>query len=470
MWFGDLVTMQWFNDVWMKEVFANFMADKITSVVLPDDNADLKFVTDHYPAAYGVDRTRGANPIRQPLDNLNEAGSLYGNIIYHKAPIMMLQLERLIGEKTLQSGLRTYLKKYAFGNATWPDLIAILDALTPQDLQSWNDVWVNKPGRPVVHQLLTDPRGNTYGLFDIDTTALTTIHTLKDPVLRTFQYLNLYENVIEGRYVSPQQWMELARTALRSEKEELISQLLLGQLHSIYWIYLSPEGRKGIGVAIEDELWSLMQEAAKPNMKKQFFKTYAGLGLSDTAVGRLYRIWKQKVPPAGVQLTEDDYTDLAAGLALRGHPMATAILQEQLSRINNPDKKLRWEFLWPSLSGDMQVRDRFFESLQQVQNRRKEAWVLTAIGYLHSPLRAGHSSEKYVRPSLDLLEEIQRTGDIFFPQNWLQATLGMYQGKEVAKTVQDFMDQHPGFNSRLLNKLLQAADPLFRAERIVKGF
>ncbi|MDX5436304.1 MAG: M1 family aminopeptidase, partial [Pontibacter sp.] len=99
MWFGDLVTMQWFDDVWMKEVFANFMADKITQVALKDTNYDMKFLVDHFPAAYSIDRTTGANPIRQPLENLQDAGSLYGSIIYHKAPIMMRQLERLMGKE-----------------------------------------------------------------------------------------------------------------------------------------------------------------------------------------------------------------------------------------------------------------------------------------------------------------------------------------------------------------------------------
>ncbi|RZK29667.1 MAG: aminopeptidase, partial [Hymenobacter sp.] len=149
MWFGDLVTMRWFNDVWMKEVFANFMADKMSGGDEKGDDQLLKFLTDHYPAAYAVDRTAGANAIRQPLANLQDAGSLYGNIIYHKAPIMMRQLEGLMGEAAFQAGIREYLKKYAHGNATWPDLIAILDAHTPADLAAWNQVWVNEPGRPV---------------------------------------------------------------------------------------------------------------------------------------------------------------------------------------------------------------------------------------------------------------------------------------------------------------------------------
>ena len=75
MWFGDLVTMRWFNDVWMKEVFANFMAAKIVNPSFPDVNHELRFLYQHYPSAYDVDRTEGANPIRQELANLNEAGS-----------------------------------------------------------------------------------------------------------------------------------------------------------------------------------------------------------------------------------------------------------------------------------------------------------------------------------------------------------------------------------------------------------
>lgn len=467
MWFGDLVTMQWFNDVWMKEVFANFMADKIVSVILPDNNADLKFMTDHYPAAYSVDRTRGANPIRQPLDNLDEAGSLYGNIIYHKAPIMMLQLERLIGEQTLQKGLQEYLHTYAFKNATWPDLIAILDSNTTEDLQSWNDSWVNKPGRPVYDQYLTNVKGNTYGLFAVDTNTLGTLHLIRDPVLRAFTYLNLYENVIDGRTVTPREWLSVVRTGLQHEKDELISQLLLNQLNTIYWVYLSPDSRTSIGTELESELLTLVKQSAKPNMKKQFFKAYLGMATGALSRDILYDIWNHKQPPAGVKLTEDDYMDIAAGLALRDHPAAKEILKEQLARTQNPDKKLRLEFLMLSLSGDEKERDAFFESLKEGKNRRKEAWVNTAVAYLHHPLR-GRSAEKYILPSLELLEEIQRTGDIFFPQNWLQATLGMYQSGEAAAIVENFINTHPSYNSRLLNKLLQNSDNLFRARRALE--
>src|SRR6185436_14065357 len=150
MWFGDLVTMKWFDDVWMKEVFANFMAAKIVNPSFPAINHDLRFLLNYYPPAYDVDRTDGSNPIRQPLANLNEAGTLYGNIIYDKAPIVMRQLEALVGADTLRDGLREYLARFAFGNATWADLIQILDGRTPEDLAAWSHAWVEEPGRPTI--------------------------------------------------------------------------------------------------------------------------------------------------------------------------------------------------------------------------------------------------------------------------------------------------------------------------------
>ncbi len=165
MWFGDLVTMRWFNDVWMKEVFANFMAAKIVNPSFPQLNHELRFLLTHYPTAYQVDRTAGTNPIRQPLANLDEAGQLYGPIIYQKAPIVMRQLETLIGEDVLRDGLREYLKGHAFRNATWLDLVNLLDGRTPQNLAAWSRAWVEERGRPeFTPTVQLDTRGNLAGI------------------------------------------------------------------------------------------------------------------------------------------------------------------------------------------------------------------------------------------------------------------------------------------------------------------
>ncbi|MBC5991317.1 M1 family metallopeptidase [Pontibacter cellulosilyticus] len=532
MWFGDLVTMQWFNDVWMKEVFANFMADKISQVTMADANYELKFLLDHFPAAYSIDRTAGANPIRQQLDNLQDAGSLYGHIIYHKAPIMMRQLERLMGEVAFKEGLREYLKKYANSNATWPNLIEILDARTPVDLQAWNQVWVNEPGRPqIAYELKTDKgkitsfsisqqgedgsdrlwpqifevalvykdrveeltinmdqkqltvenaigkqqpefilfnsSGQGYGQFPVDKNNLAAIARLQDPVMRAAAYINLYESMLSGRGVAPE--LLLAFTLIESEREpeELNLKLLTSYTGDIFWRFIRPGIREKMAPAFEKKVWDNITARKDPNSKKLLFKTYQNIALTPEATKRLYQVWKTQQPPEGVKLTEDDYTSLALSLALREYPDGNSILNEQLKRIKNPDRQKRLQFMMPALSADVKVRDAFFASLKEEQNREKEAWVASALGYLHHPLRS-HTSEKYLQQSLELLEEIQLTGDIFFPTNWLNATFGSYQSPEAAAVIRKFLQEHPKYNPKLRGKILQAADNVYRAEKLLQ--
>ena len=92
MWFGDLVTMKWFDDVWTKEVFANYFASRITEPLFPEINHRLNWLKSTTTSALSEDRTLGGTAIRQPLDNMCTAGLVYNNIIYNKAPVMLEKL------------------------------------------------------------------------------------------------------------------------------------------------------------------------------------------------------------------------------------------------------------------------------------------------------------------------------------------------------------------------------------------
>ena len=92
--------------------------------------------------------------------------------------------------------------------------------------------------------------------------------------------------------------------------------------------------------------------------------------------------------------------------------------------------------------------------------------MLRGLQYLHHPIRA-QQAERYLPESLELLEEIQRTGDIFFPERWLGTTLSGHQTESAATIVKDYMAAHPELPGRLRLKVLQAADSLFRAQRVV---
>ena len=537
-WFGNLVTMEWFDDVWMKETFANFLAAKIVNPAFPELDHDLRFLLAHYPAAYGVDRTAGANPIRQPLDNLNEAGTLYGPIIYQKAPIVVAHLERLIGAAALRDGLRAYLAAHAYGNASWSDLVAILDRRSAEDLAAWSRTWVDESGRPRIDAVI-ETRGGTirrlalrqsdpadrgrvwnqrldvvlgyggnrrerlevhlrepladvveavgrpepdyvlanggalgYGLIALDGRTrdylLASLPTIDDAATRAVGWISLWESLLEGE-VDPEAFVELVRRALPAEPDEQNVARILGYLTTAYWRHLVPERRAALAPGIEALLWDRTVTAGRRSLAAACFRTYREIALSAGALERLARIWRKDEAVPNVPLSERDRATLAQALAVRDAPGSAAILATQLERIANADRRAAFAFAMPALSADRTVRDAFFTALRDPANRAREPWVLTALSFLHHPLRAP-DAEVYIRPSLDLLEEIQRTGDIFFPERWLHATLGGHQTARAAAIVEQFLAERPALAPRLRAKALQAADGLQRAARIVYGY
>jgi aminopeptidase N len=532
MWFGDLVTMRWFDDVWMKEVFANFMAAKIVNPSFPDVNHELRFLYSHYPAAYDVDRTPGTNAIRQRLDNLNDAGSLYGAIIYQKAPIVMRQLEMILGETALRDGLRDYLRTHAFANASWPDLIALLDARTPQDLAAWSRAWVEEAGRPevdvqleardgriaslaflqrdgdaargltwsqylevvlghgaetVAYPLRLDGRrveleaakglpvpdvvlptggGIGYGGFRLPEATreylLSNLHALADPLTRGSAAVTLWEEMLEGRVAAGALFETLLRS-VTAEADELTVQRMLGYLRDAYWGFLSPAQRAEVAPRLERTLRTGLEAAGSSSFKSAWFGALRETALTPATVAWLTRVWAGEEQVEGLVLAEPDFITLALDLAVRGPKDWAALLERQAGRIENPDRRARFAFVRPALSPRQADRDAFFASLADVSNRRREPWVLEALQYLHHPLRAAES-ERYIPQSLALLPELRRTGDIFFPKRWLDATLSGHASANAAELVRAHVAALPDdYPDRLRRIILSSSDRLRRA-------
>ena len=149
-WFGDLVTMRWFDDLWLKEGFATFMAAKALADLEPAADAWKTFHLGNKPPAYAVDQTAGTRPLWQELANLDQAKSNYGAIVYHKAPSVLKQLEYLVAEPGFQAGVRGFLDAHAYGNATWQDLLGAIGRATGRPLDGFGRDFMLRPGMPVV--------------------------------------------------------------------------------------------------------------------------------------------------------------------------------------------------------------------------------------------------------------------------------------------------------------------------------
>ena len=110
-WFGDLVTMRWFDDLWLKEGFAQYMAYRALADLDPAAQPWKHLYEDIKPLAYGIDETEGTTPIFQDIPNLKDAKSAYGAIVYQKAPSILKQLAFRLGDEAFRDGLRMYLKQ-----------------------------------------------------------------------------------------------------------------------------------------------------------------------------------------------------------------------------------------------------------------------------------------------------------------------------------------------------------------------
>lgn len=149
-WFGDLTTMRWFDDLWLKEGFAQYMAYQALAALSPDENIWKRFYLSIKPAAYAIDSTKGTTPIYQNIENLRDAKSAYGAIVYSKAPGVIKQLAFVLGQAKFRDGLRLYLKEHLYSNAEWSDLVHAFEKVSGSSLESWAAMWIRHRGMPQV--------------------------------------------------------------------------------------------------------------------------------------------------------------------------------------------------------------------------------------------------------------------------------------------------------------------------------
>lgn len=520
MWFGDCVTMDWFNDVWTKEVFANYFAAAITTPLFPQINHELNWIKTYAASSLSEDRTLGGTAIRQELDNMRNAGLIYNNIIYNKAPVMMKKLVELMGEEAFQRGIRTYLKKFKYGNATWEDLVTILDQETDADLAAFSYVWVNQKGMPSISitlvnnkltvsqqdpydrgllwpqsfrialktehtdsaftldvtldsqhtdcswdipeeyakaQILPNADGKGYGLFLLAPEQLAGVlqewPDLQDATMRFATLSLLHENYLANR-LTDKEWMDFLLEVLPKENDALTASTLIGYLREPLQ-YLDATQKS----EIEKSLWQLTRTHTLYSARVQLLRQLFSAATSQSVVDHLYNLWENQ---SNELLSINDYTTLSYELAIRMPRQSRLIVETQRKRIENPDRLRQFDFISRAVSADTAAMDSLFMQLiSDPQARRIEPWTTSVLSLLNHPLRQEYSV-KYIRPALEALEEVQRTGDIFFPGNWCRAVLGNYRSAQAFQEVQKFMNDNPSYLELRKNKILLGSFGLYR--------
>ena len=509
LWFGDMVSLKWFEDVWTKEVYANFMASKITRRQYTKVDHALNFIRTYQRRAIAIDRTEGTHPIAMQLENLNYASLLYDNIIYDKAPVMMRMLEEMMGAVKLQNGIRKYLRDNYFGNASWEDLINTLDKEAPSaGVRQFSEVWVRQKGMPHIHtsykdgQLIvsqTDPygrglcwrqkfdifviydlggtrtihvdmqqptmsikvkgkpnyiipnyNGQGYGLFTLDDDytrllPLRLITTRND--LNRYVLLNtIHDNYLLGK-VNPAYFGEIYRMLMK-EKNQLIMSTAIDHMFKIAFD-MTPSQRNTLELCMMD----LLGENKNKEFRKTLIRKLSKNMTSPDVIKQIETIWLNHNETI---FDAHDYMNMAYRLAIVKPEQWDKILEAERGMLQTNDLRNEFDFVSRACNPDKNKRDDLFKSLLKAQNRKQEPWALHALDLLSSDVFEPDNID-YISASLKSLEDIQKTSDIFMPGSWMKTLLAHHKSVLAKQAIEKFLSSNPKYPDNLKNKILEAA-------------
>lgn len=178
MWFGDLVTMRWWDDLWLKESFADYMGAHASAAATRYTDAWVRFAANRKAWAYQQDQLPTTHPIVADITDLEAAKLNFDGITYAKGAAVLKQLVAFVGEEHFFEGARRYFAAHAYGNTTLDDLLVQLEEVSGRDMRSWSSAWLETSGMSTMwvesqdsgeRMLVQDaprPHGLRVGLYD----------------------------------------------------------------------------------------------------------------------------------------------------------------------------------------------------------------------------------------------------------------------------------------------------------------
>jgi aminopeptidase N len=193
MWFGDLVTMRWWDDVWLNESFATFVSYLATAEVTEWRDAWASFHSDEKGWAYEQDQLPSTHPIEAEIPDIEAVQVNFDGITYAKGASVLKQLVAYVGREPFLTGVGAYLRRHAWGNATLADLLSDLEAAGGRDLAAWSRAWLRTSGVNTLTPELAEADGVVV--------RLDLLQTATDDVLRPHRLAVGFYDEQDGRLV-----------------------------------------------------------------------------------------------------------------------------------------------------------------------------------------------------------------------------------------------------------------------------
>lgn len=527
-WFGNLVTMRWFDDLWLKEGFANFMAAKAAAAIVPELEPWSAFHA-LKTSAYRTDATAGTTPLRQPLANLSSAKSAYGSIVYSKGPAVLRQTEFYLGEHVFRRAMRDFLQRHAYGAADWSDLVRAFERVERRDLQAWAAAWVQRRGLPTVTLRETPggvllaqedtlgedgvwpqklvvavataegsvvtsevrleqasatvggPAGARvvrwrypnagdfgYGRFLLDAASrdalLAEPRALPDGLLRAQLIEALWESVRDAE-LDPTAFIDFALVLLPEEGDDVILAGLLARVEGAFRRYLSEAQRGRLAPRLERALLGAALGEGPESRRRLMLRAFVALAWSGPALADLKRLHEGSLSAPGLELGERDRFRILARLLVRADADGPRLLGEAAAA-ERGDNARRYAFAASAALADAEAKRAMYRRFTR-DAELPERWIEEALASFNAPEHAALTAP-LLSAALAQLPELKRRRKIFFVEHWLDAFLAGQTEPRALAAVRRFLRRD--LDPDLRRKVLEAADGLERTVRIRERF
>lgn len=531
-WFGDFTTMRWFDDLWLKEGFAQYMAYHAMADIAPDRNTWSRFYNQINPAAYGIDITLGTTPIYQDIPNLKDAKSAYGAIVYSKAPALLRQLEFVVGPEKFREGLRLYLAAHPYANAEWRDLVHAFEQASGKPLAGWADAWIKQRSLPVVTADWSCRNAKLESLTLHQHSAISENHLWPiatqlligfndEPPIRlraqfdgaayqvpqakglscpAFVFAN-DEDHAYGMFLLDNTSQQYVLSHLNLEKDLFTRTLLWGALYdSMHLAEIDPHRYVAAALGeLPSEQDELLLRSITARTTAALHDYLSDAALSDEFQELAFRRMKDS-PTQGQRiiwfraLVASAQNSLSLGALkdlLKGRDQIPGVEFRPLDRwrmitvllANSDDEALELftaekekdqsgiaqKYAYTAVAARPSLANKQFYFDDYLKNPdRPEDWVQDSLGSFNY-WNQSDITLRYLRPALDALPQIKHDRKIFFLLAWLNAFIGGQHTSEASQIVHAWLAE-TSLDADLKLKVLQVVDDLDRAARIRAKF
>ena len=455
-WMGDLVTMRWFDDLWIKEGFANFVAYKLAERVCSRQYARLAF-HDLKIGACAVDGAPGATALHHPLADLAQAKSAYNVLVYAKAPAVLRMLEHRVGEHAFRRAMRALVHEHAFGAIDWCDLLAAMEHASGRSLRRWAGTWLLRSGADKVTSPFAGIQAHEYALIAPDRAGVVgAVHLLAwthDALRRKHLWEYLWA-AVRNCTLDPTRFVELVLSHADAERSDLSLSRLVDRVRTASDRLLGAAEQRHTVTKLESLAWGALRSSREYDVRRVWLRALIGWSRTERGHARLHALLAGDRRDLGFA----DRIAIAGALVASGRMGVRRAAGALALDTRSNERRLVVHCLQAAEPRAERKRELLTHWLGD--GAPPDHWIDAALPYFNHPAHA-ELTLPLLKRALQALPMLAGRHKIFFVNRWLASFIGGQRGDDALAVIRRCLDR-PALDADLRLKVLEAAHALER--------